>query len=111
MSRVVFLLERIACQELEAWYLGEPEALAKAFDTDHLRTLGRRARFRDPDAVAKPSSELARLIPSFQKVSGARRLAGHLTREGNCSPSFRALMAGLDALATELGAKPFTESI
>jgi hypothetical protein len=104
------VLVRIACQELEAWYLGEPDALAEAFDTGHLRALGRRARFRDPDAVTKPSEELARLIPSCQKVSGARRLAGHLTRERNCSPSFRALMAGLDALAAALGAKPLPES-
>jgi len=96
------VLVRIACQELEAWYLGEPDALADAFGDETLRTLDRRARFRDSDAVHKPSVDLARLVPSFQKVSGARRLAVHLTRERNRSTSFRALMEGLDALAGAL---------
>jgi hypothetical protein len=68
---------RIACQEMEAWYLGEPSALAGAFDAPELRDLGRRAKYRDPDAVARPSTVLERLIPEFQKVSGARRMAEH----------------------------------
>ena len=32
-------LVRLACQELEAWYLGEPEALAEAFGRHALRDL------------------------------------------------------------------------
>ena len=28
---------RLACQELEAWYLGEPDALAEAFENERLR--------------------------------------------------------------------------
>ena len=30
-------LVRIVCEELEAWYLGEPDALAEAFDDEKLR--------------------------------------------------------------------------
>ena len=30
-------LVRIVCQELEAWYLGEPDALADAFEIERLR--------------------------------------------------------------------------
>ncbi|MBP6734364.1 MAG: hypothetical protein KAX51_15130, partial [Chromatiaceae bacterium] len=45
-----------------------------------------------------------RLIPSFQKVSGARRLARYLTRERNRSTSFQALMEGLEPLAAALSA-------
>lgn len=91
-------LVRIARQELEAWYFGAPDALAEAFANDQLRRLRRRARFRYPDAIDKPSAALARLVPEFQKVSGARRMAGVLSRE-NSSRSFQALMAGLDRLA------------
>lgn len=63
-------LVRIVCQELEAWYLGEPDAPAEGFGNERLRGISRKARFRDPDAVQKPSEALKRLVPEFQKGSG-----------------------------------------
>ncbi len=94
---------RIVCQELEAWYLGEPDALADAFDKESLRRIGRKTRFRDPDAVQQPSDALKRLVPGFRKVSGAKSMAGLLTRERNNSKSFQVLLSGLDRLYAELG--------
>ena len=95
-------LIRIACQELEAWYLGEPDALAEAFGREALRNIGERARFRDPDSVVRPSDAVEQLVPEFQKVSGARRMAQHLTRERNRSTSFQVLMAGIETVAADL---------
>ena len=95
-------LIRIACQELEAWYLGEPEALAGAFGDQSLRNLGQKKGFRDPDAVPRPHEVLERFVPEFQKVSGARRMAQHLTRERNRSTSFQIFLAGVEAVAREL---------
>ena len=94
-------LIRLACQELEAWYLGEPDALADAYDREALRRLPRKAKFRDPDAVPRPHEVLERFVPEFQKVSGARRMAQHLTRERNRSTSFRIFLAGVEAVASE----------
>ena len=91
-------LVRIACQELEAWYLGEPDALADAFGKERLRRIGRKAPYRDPDAVVNPSAEIRKFIPEFQKVSGARRMGGHLTRERNRSSSFHAFLRSIDNL-------------
>lgn len=91
-------LVRIACQELEAWYLGEPDALARAFEDERLGDIGNEARYRDPDAVAQPSDELSRLVPAFQKVSGARLMARHLSRERNRSRSFRVTLDGIARL-------------
>ena len=95
-------LIRLACQELEAWYLGEPDALAEVFKKESLRKIGSRARFRRPDAVPFPATELAKLVPQYQKVSGSRALADHLTRERNCSPSFHAMMDGVERLDSRL---------
>lgn len=95
-------LVRIVCQELEAWYLGEPDALADAFGREGLRRIGQQARFREPDAVPRPSEAVERLVPEFQKVSGARRMAGHLSRERNRSESFRAFVAGIGVIARDL---------
>jgi Domain of unknown function (DUF4276) len=99
-------LVRIACQELEAWYLGEPLALARAFGNRQLRKIGSKARYRDPDAVVRPSDEIEKLVPEFQKVSGARRMAVHLSRNGNRSRSFHALMNGIEREAAALGIAP-----
>ena len=91
-------LVRIACQELEAWYLGEPDALAAAFGDEKLGRIRRRSRFRNPDDVQKPSAALKDLIPDFNKADAAELMATHLSRERNISPSFQALITGLDRL-------------
>ena len=97
-------LVRIACQELEAWYFGEPAAMAIAFEKEKLSNLGSKAPYRDPDAIVQPSRSLSRLVPEFQKVSGARRLARHLSREGNRSRSYQIFMEGVERLFMEQGA-------
>ena len=66
-------LVRIVCQELEAWYLGEPDALADAFGRDGLRRIGQQARFREPAAVRRPTEAVEQLVPEFQKVRGRNR--------------------------------------
>jgi hypothetical protein len=95
---------RIACQELEAWYLGDVEALAKAFGDDRLRSLNAKERFRDPDKVAQPARALMDLIPEYQKVSGARRMAQTLRRDASTSRSFQVFVAAVARAATALGA-------
>ena len=92
-------LIRIVCQELESWYLGEPDALAEAFGEEQLRNIGRQAAYRDPDNRSKPSSDMERLTPRFEKSSGARRMAQHITREGNRSHSFSVFLSGIERLA------------
>ncbi len=93
-------LVRIACQELEAWYFGDPEAMSRAFGNQTLKDVGKKARYRDPDAIKKPSREILRLIPEFQKISGARRMGEQLGRD-NGSRSFRVLMNGIERLLAD----------
>jgi hypothetical protein len=95
-------LVRIACQELEAWYLGDPDALAAVFGNERLRRIGNKARYRDSDAVTRPSDALASLAPAFQKVSGARQMAKHLSRERNRSRSFQIMLEGIERLRADM---------
>ena len=44
---------RIVCQELEAWYLGDPDALAHAFGNERLRRIKFQARFRKPGCATQ----------------------------------------------------------
>lgn len=97
------VLVRIVCQELEAWYLGDPEAMAVAFANDSLRRIGQRPRYRNPDDVANPSYQLKRMFPGFRKVDGARAMAGQLSHGRNHSASFAAFLDGLARLYPKAG--------
>ncbi len=97
-------LIRIVCQELEAWYIGEPEAMAAAFADAKLRRIASQPRYRNPDEITNPSSVVKRLVPSFQKTAGARLMANHLTREENRSASFAAFLNGVERLGKQVGA-------
>lgn len=93
------VLVRIVCRELEAWYVGEPEALRQAFPQvrpNSLRELDR-SRYQNPDTIFRPSDTITRVIPGFQKRLGARRMAAFLSR-GNASSSFQVFVEGLERL-------------
>ena len=97
------VLVRVACRELEAWYIGESPALKQAFPATRpsaLRELGK-SRYQNPDTVVRPSDIIAKLIPEFQKRSGARRMAAFLSR-GNSSNSFRVFVEGVERLWTSM---------
>ena len=96
-------LVRLACQELEAWYLGDLEAVAAAFEQPKVNSPAHRKKFVNPDAWQKPSVELERLVPRFQKGAGARAMAQHLREpEYNRSHSYGKFVKGLRRLVQEM---------
>ncbi len=101
-------LIRLVCQELESWYLGDLRALANAFGGKGIDTPAHRKRYIHPDDWQKPSVQVKHLVPTFQKVAGARAMATHLDPETNQSHSLRIFVDGLhrqvaDMLATQQG--------
>ncbi|MDT0441599.1 DUF4276 family protein [Streptomyces johnsoniae] len=86
----------IACEEIEAWYLGDPAALRKVYS----RLPGnfeQRSGFRDVDAVKGGTWEkLEKLLQDagyfsggLRKIELAKKLAPHMDLEANSSASFR----------------------
>lgn len=90
---------RLICQELEAWYLADEAALQMVYPdcSKAIRKLTR--RFPNPETCLKPSHELEREIPSFQKQDAARRLGCVLTQERTRSTSFAVFADGVLRLA------------
>lgn len=82
---------RIACRELESFFVGDWQAIADAFGKPALAAHGRTAKYRVPDDLGSPSAEIKRIIPDYQKRDGARRIAPHLQPERNRSNSFQVL--------------------
>lgn len=99
-------LIRLVCQELESWYIGDLRALAAAYPDDKIDTPAMQKRFIEPDAWQKPSVEVLRLAPSFQKISGARAISTKLAPNGNQSKSFQVFTLGVRRVLLEMGYEP-----
>jgi len=86
---------RVACRELESFFVGDWEAVAQAFGRPSLARLAKKAAYRKPDTLGSPSEELARHLGGYQKRDGARRIAPRMDPSRNSSASFHALRAAV----------------
>ena len=94
-------LVRIPCRELEAWYLGDLFAVECGLSVRGLASMQEKRRYRDPDRVVRPSEELKRLAPNYQKLAGSRAVAPHLSTDRNRSHSFQIFVTGLRRFVEE----------
>jgi len=94
-------LVRIACRELESFYLGDLKAVSQTIGPANIEKHQNKAKFRHPDTVANPSQELKKLAPSYQKISGSRAIGPILDLDNNLSTSFNALINGVRRLTGE----------
>lgn len=86
---------RIACEEIEAWFLGDPVAIRSAYPKV-AKTFEHRASFRDVDSIRGGTWErMERLLQDagyfsngLRKLELARTLAPLLNLEANSSASF-----------------------
>lgn len=93
------VLVRVACHELESFYLGDLAAVAKGLGISGLEKKQNNQKYRKPDRLGSPSRELARLTSGlYEKVAGSRAIAPHLDTENNTSHSFKILLAGIRKL-------------
>lgn len=91
-------LVRVVCHELESWFLGDLLAVEAGCEVNGIARLQEKARYRNPDDILRPSDELMRLVPGYQKVAGAREIAEHLNIENNRSISFKVFVSGVKKL-------------
>jgi hypothetical protein len=96
-------LVRIACHELESWFVGDWQAVGEAFALPNLHKQSAKALYRNPDKIGSPVTELRKFIPTYQKRDGARRIGPHLLIERNRSRSFQVFVQGLQKLLTQEG--------
>jgi len=94
---------RIACRELEAFYLGDLRAVEAGLGVGGLAAKQNGAKFRDPDRVHLPSRELEKLTSHrYQKVAGSRAIAPHLDLEAPRSRSFHHLLQAIRSASRAL---------
>lgn len=98
------VLNRVVVEELEAWFLGDIEALCQAYPR---LPQSLSARFRDPDAVGGGTWEALEKIlqrhgyfkGGYLKVEAARTITPHMDPARNRSRSFQVFRDGLQAMA------------
>lgn len=87
-------LVRIACKELEAFYLGDMQAIEKVYPKFKAKRHANKAKFRNPDKC-NAFDEIRKIVPEFQKNRASNEIVKHIDIEGNKSPSFRSLVTGI----------------
>ncbi len=96
------VLIRIACHELESWYLADLAAVASAFEMNGLTSHQRRAKYRSPDDLANAAEELEKLTQGrYQKISGSRAIGPHLDLHNTRSRSFSVFVSGIRRLVSD----------
>lgn len=100
------VLNRIAIEELEAWFFGDVDAIVKAFPRVPV-TLHKRAAFRDPDSIKGGTWEaLERLLKKYKyyksrasKTDVAKQISQYMQPDNNRSKSFQVFISGLNELS------------
>ncbi len=107
------VINRIAVEELEAWFFGDWEAVRAAYPRAD-RNVPQKSKFRNPDAIHGGTWEaLERVLQDagyfdggLRKIEAARVIAGHMVPARNTSRSFKVFYEALSGLAISTGGVP-----
>lgn len=102
------VLSRIVVEELEAWLLGDPQAVVAAYPkipVSYIKT----KKYRDPDAIRGGTAEALEhllkrygyIADSMRKTDVAVSIATHMDVSSNISRSFNTFKAGLAVLLSD----------
>lgn len=90
-------LVRIACKELENWYLGDLESIDIVYPDTQASGLSGKSKFRNPDRL-NGSEEMNNLTRKFSKSHASREIGRIISIENNNSSSFNYFISGIAKL-------------
>jgi hypothetical protein len=101
------VVNRIAIEELEAWYFGDWEAVRASYPRVP-GTIPTKGKYRDPDAIPggtweafeRELQQAGYFAQGLAKIEAARTIAAHMSPERNTSRSFQVLREALAEMAT-----------
>lgn len=98
-------LIRIACRELEAWYLGDLKAIHDVYPRFRPDKYQNRSNLRNVDSIVSPDKYLLRIVPelkirsSLPKIEVAELISPFLNIENNRSTSFNQMIQAVRKLS------------
>ncbi len=98
------ILNRLAIEELEAWFFGDPQAVAEAYPKIPVSVFNK-APYRNPDSIKGGTAEaLERILKSYRyyqtgmpKIEVARRISAYMEPRRNKSKSFQVFRRGIES--------------
>jgi hypothetical protein len=96
-------LVRIACQELESWFLGDLAAVDASgiVRGSRFSRLQNKRKYRETDQLDNAKEEFRRLVPNYRPIGASRVIAPHLSFDNSRSMSFQVLLSGVMRFARE----------
>jgi hypothetical protein len=107
------VVNRVAIEELEAWYFGDWDAVRAAYPRVK-PTIPAQARYRDPDGIAGGTWEAFEHVlknagcfkTGLRKIEVARAVGEHMVPSRNLSRSFQSLRTALSEMASTNSGAP-----
>ncbi len=99
------VINRIAVEELEAWFFGDPSAIHHAYPIVPA-TIGTKSKYRDPDAITGGTWEaLEHMLKDkgyfqggLRKIEAAKAISSYMDPDKNSSKSFKIFKDGLQEM-------------
>ncbi|HUS76731.1 MAG TPA: DUF4276 family protein [Methanothrix sp.] len=99
------VLNRIAIEELEAWFFGDVPALNLAYPKVP-KTLGSRSKYHDPDSITggtwesleRELKKVGYFSGGLRKIEAAKTISAYMEPERNNSKSFQVFRDGLQEM-------------
>lgn len=95
---------RIVCRELESWYLGDLDAIERAYPRFKAIQYKTKAEYRNVDKLQSPNRELLKIIPEYSnreylpKLEAAEMISPQLNINNNKSESFNQTLNAIKRL-------------
>ncbi len=95
---------RIVCRELESWFLGDLQAVQKAYPRFKPEHHQAKADFRNVDKIANANKFLLKIIPEYSdrenlpKLEASESISKYLDLENNSSTSFNQTVSAIKKL-------------
>jgi Domain of unknown function (DUF4276) len=96
-QKTVPVVVRIACKELENWYLGDLKAIESLYPRSKASLLISKSKYRVPDDL-NGFEEISSLTNDFSKTRAAREIVQYMDIKNNRSKSFNQFILGLEKL-------------
>ncbi len=104
-GKTFHVMNRLAIEELEAWFFGDPQAISEAFPKIPVSVFNREP-YRIPDSIKGGTAEaLERVLKQYRyypsgmpKIEVARAISSRMDPSRNISKSFKVFKKGIEVL-------------
>lgn len=97
-SNNINYLVRIVCHELEAWYIGDVNAIHSVFPRFRIDKYKNDRMFRSPDRCVNPKLRLKKIVGEYSQINVAREIGQYMDLNNNKSESFLQFMSGIQKI-------------